>query len=104
MEFVEFLAQSEHKITLWTDKPRPSPERPSTGCKGSKEASGTATCGPPQREGQGADLDPEQGGWPSSSEVLSLVLSHGGHVLQGEELAARALCCLHRRGPGGGQW
>ena len=29
MEFVEFLAQSEHKITLWTDKP-PSqpPERP----------------------------------------------------------------------------
>lgn len=71
MEFVEFLAQSEHKITLWTDKPRPSPREANTSCKGSKEASGTATCGPPQGRGRVRGLGPRQGGWPSSSEVLS---------------------------------
>ena len=46
-------------------------------------------------------MDPDKEAGPHLQRFCPLVSRHGGHVLRGEELAARALCCLHRRGPGG---
>ena len=104
MDFVEFLAQSEHKITLWTDKPPSQPPRgPALAAKAARKLQEQPHVDP-QGEGQGADLDPDKEAGPRLQRFCPLVSRHGGHVLQGEELAARALCCLHRRGPVGGQW
>lgn len=71
MEFVEFLAQSEHKITLWTDKPPSQPPRgPALAAKAARKLQEQPHVDPPGG-GAGCGLGPRQGGWPSSSEVLS---------------------------------
>ena len=95
MEFVEFLAQSEHKITLWTDKP-PSqpPSQPPRGPALAAKAARKLQEQPhvdPQGEGQGADLDPDKEAGPRLQRFCPLVSRHGGHVLQGEVSSASRL-------------
>ena len=51
----------------------------------------------PQGEGQGADLDPDKEAGPRLQRFCPLVSRHGGHVLQGEELAA-APCAAFTEG------